>query len=394
MSYAETVAEILLASDSSAQVRILELPGLPPKGDAFEFIHDLRHEGSAEEVCKEITLLADAAPVYQSPRQSTDALPERRYTSAAEVRDMQFPEPMWVVPELIPIGLTLFVGKPKVGKSWGCLQLGIAIATGGMAFGTINVERGLVLYLALEDSFRRLQSRLTRINDAWPENLVFQTVEDAPAWKLGNGFEEVLVTFLDEHPDTKLVMVDTLQRIRPRAVGSGNSYDFDYDHMAVLHAIAHKYSIGLVAVHHTRKQASRDDVFEEVSGTTALTGAADTILMLGSPRQQADGTLDVTGRDIEERTLLLSKDHDTQTWHIVGDGDTVEITPARNEIVEHLRNNGPQTPAEIAKGIGKDDSDSTRKLLKGMREKGQVIREQDGKYSIPRPAEDDSIADQ
>jgi hypothetical protein len=137
---------------------------------------------------------------------------ERTSWTARELMAATFPAARFAVPDLIPDGLTFFAGAPKLGKSWMALGLGIAIASGGRALGTIDVEGAAVLYLALEDSPRRLQERLALVlaDEEPPGGLTFET-----AWpRMGNGGSETIEAWIGEHPDARLVVVDVLTRIR------------------------------------------------------------------------------------------------------------------------------------------------------------------------------------
>ena len=110
--------------------------------------------------------------------------------SAANLEAIKFPEPNWIIPDIMPEGLTLLAGKPKLGKSWLCLSLGIAKACGGVALGTIQVAHSEVLYLCLEDPARRLQGRLhiqMALGEPWPAELTFDTMESCHRWAMSNG---------------------------------------------------------------------------------------------------------------------------------------------------------------------------------------------------------------
>jgi hypothetical protein len=231
--------------------------------------------------------------------------------------------------------------------------------------------------MALEDSERRLQMRLrTRLTDKAPDNLYFAT-----SWPpMHQGGLDQLDEWLSCHPDVELVIADTLARIRPPQKSGANVYLDDYSVGCRLKALADKHHVTLIAVHHTRK-APADDTLMEVSGSTGLTGAADTIWVLKRPkRTSADGLLFVTGRDIEENELALKFDPQTGKWSTVGDAADLMRSPIRNEILQVLRNEGrPMTPTEVAASLGKD-TNTVKVRMHKMKECGELRQPEYGKY--------------
>lgn len=213
------------------------------------------------------------------------------------------PRPLrYAVPGIFPEGLTVLAGAPKRGKSWLALDACLAVAGGGKALGAVDVAPGRALYLALEDSERRLQSRARHLlgsRDPIPDRFDYVTTLTQPA-----RFLELLATYCTAHPDTRLVVVDTLARVRPAQPKHKGAYDWDYAVGAHLKRVADDHGIALVAVTHTRQMAATDFV-EAVSGTSGLTGAADTIVVLDRARGQDDAMLKVTGRDVDEREYAM-----------------------------------------------------------------------------------------
>jgi len=216
-----------------------------------------------------------------------------------------------VIDGLLYSGTYLFAGAPKVGKSFFMAQLAYHVSTGLSLWG-YTVHKGTVLYLALEDDHRRLQGRLYRMfgmdgND----NLRFAIY----AKQLGVGLEEQLKKFVQEHPDTKLIIIDTLQKVR-EAGGDKYSYANDYEVVGKLKRLADDCGICLLLVHHTRKQQA-DDKFDMISGTNGLLGAADGAFLL-QKEKRTDGSaiLDVAGRDQQEQRLYLTKDRERLVWEL------------------------------------------------------------------------------
>jgi Bifunctional DNA primase/polymerase, N-terminal/AAA domain/IclR helix-turn-helix domain len=300
--------------------------------------------------------------------------------TAAELVAADFPEPAWILPGLLPQGLTLLAGKPKVGKSWLALGVGIAVACGGVALGSIPAERGRVLHLPLEDTPRRLKKRLEQLlTGAAPEALHFFT-----RWpRLDSGGLLHLDAFLQDHADCRLLIIDTLAKVRKRPSGkaSGNLYLEDHEALEGLKELADKYNLAALVVTHLRKAAA-EDVVDLVSGTTGLTGAADTVLILQRGRGQADAILNATGRDVEEQELALRFDREGCYWSILGDARELAATRERQELVDALRAaDSPLSPKELAEMTGKKPG-AVRRLLFSMVEAGEIRKEKYGKYII------------
>ena len=177
----------------------------------------------------------------------------------------------FVVDTLLSQGLHILTGSPKVGKSWLALWLAVTVAKGESVWG-MGVKQGTTLYLCLEDSTLRIQNRLFEITEDAPASVHFTTNSDT----LGKGLEEQLCAFLSEHPDTVLVIIDTLQRIRT-AGNDANPYASDYRDIGVLKALADTHGIAILLVHHLRKM-NDDDPMNMISGTTGLSAPAKALL--------------------------------------------------------------------------------------------------------------------
>ena len=200
----------------------------------------------------------------------------------------------YLVDGLLAPGLYILGGSPKVGKSWMALQLCLAVC-GGTAFLGRKTAQAEVLYLALEDGPQRLHSRALRLADTAPSGLHL-CHRAAP---IGQGLEQQVEAQLAEHPHIRLVVLDTLQKVRCVG-GSGLSYGSDYEDAGTLKALADRNGICLLVVHHLRKMAD-DDPFNRLSGTNGLAGAADgTLILMRGKRQDGAATLYATGRDIED----------------------------------------------------------------------------------------------
>ncbi|WP_307252066.1 AAA family ATPase [Moryella indoligenes] len=216
-----------------------------------------------------------------------------------------------VIDGLLYSGAYILAGAPKIGKSFLVAQLAYHVSTGQRLWG-YEVHQGTVLYLALEDDFQRIQSRMFMMYGvADTASLHFATAAN----KIGNGLDEQLENFVREHPDTKLIIIDTMQKIR-EAGGEAYSYASDYKIIGKLKRFADRHSICIVTVHHTRKQPAGDS-FETISGTTGLLGCADGALLMQKKKRTAlEATVDAVGRDQQDQILYLKKDADTQIWSL------------------------------------------------------------------------------
>ncbi len=174
--------------------------------------------------------------------------------SAAELQGRVFPPIKWIVPGILPEGLTLLAGKPKIGKSWIALDFALAVASGGAVMGR-ECDPGPVLYLALEDNPRRLQRRLRLVagSTPWPHELGFHTEWPRLDAGLGRMREWVI-----SRPGARLLIVDTLAVIRPPARAAESVHSSDYSALRGLHQLANEHALGVLVVHHLRK-ADADD---------------------------------------------------------------------------------------------------------------------------------------
>ena len=212
---------------------------------------------------------------------------------------------------LLYTGTYLFVGAPKLGKSFFMAQLAYHVST-GTPLWDYPVRQGTVLYLALEDDFRRLQERLYRMFDTEGTDKLFFSIT---AHQLGKGLDEQLNGFVGSHPDTSLIIIDTLQKVREIG-GDSCSYANDYEVITKLKHFADSRGICLLLVHHTRKQQA-DDKFDMISGTNGLLGAADGAFLLHKEKRTSNAAvLLISGRDQQDQKLYLVRDPQKLSWNL------------------------------------------------------------------------------
>lgn len=252
--------------------------------------------------------------------------------TAAALQGKDIPPIRWIVENLIPAGLNILAAPPKYGKSWAVLDLGLAVTAGGRFLG-YQTNPCDVLYLALEDSERRLKSRMMKLlaGKNAPAGFHFATA----AHDMDNGLFDELEGFLKPHPKTGLIIIDTLQRVRGAVHGKEGAYAADYREVGGLKAFADRHGIAVLLVHHLRKMADDSDPFNRISGTNGLMGAADTALVLTKEKRgDENATLSIAGRDVESSDTILRFNKDTCRWENLGDADWFAEQQARVEYQE------------------------------------------------------------
>lgn len=214
----------------------------------------------------------------------------------------------YIIEDILPTGLHLFCGASKIGKSWLMLKICLQVSKGEKLWN-LQTKQSDVLYLCLEDTFARIQSRLFKLTDEANDRLKFATVTN----KIQNGLVNQLEDYLKNNKNTRLIVIDTLQKVRNASTDS--SYASDYGDISAIKDIADKYKIAIILVHHIRKQ-NDSDVFNRVSGTTGIMGSSDTTFILEKKsRDEQTATLYMTGRDVEYQEFELK--FDNCNWELV-----------------------------------------------------------------------------
>ena len=236
--------------------------------------------------------------------------------NAEDLQNRTYEPTPFLVDELIPEGLHILAGAPKIGKSWLALWLCLCVSQ-GQPLWNFATTQGEALYLSLEDSFQRIQTRLFDLTEDAPPTLHFAIMADT----LKRGLEQQIEQFLTDHPDTKLVVIDTLQRVRS-AGSDSNLYANDYQDIGLLKKLADKRHIAILLIHHLRKLHD-DDPMNMISGSTGLSGAADSAFVLQKHSRLANiASLHCTGRDIPDRTLKLEFGEEDHIWKLLEDSKT------------------------------------------------------------------------
>ncbi|WP_137391676.1 AAA family ATPase [Rhodoligotrophos defluvii] len=296
--------------------------------------------------------------------------------TAHELQRKSFPPLRYVVPGYIVEGLTILAGRPKLGKSWMTLDWALSVACGGPAFGSVMCEEGDVLYAALEDNERRMQRRIEQMLPEglyWPSRLTI--THSLP--RLDEAGLAELETWRQSVDSPRLVAIDTFAKVRPIRRSSDNAYDADYAVLVPLQEWAADNGIAVVIVHHQRKMDAEDPL-DSVSGSTGLTGAADTTLVLS---RKSDGvTLYGRGRDIEEIETAMKLDQSRGQWLVLGNAEDVRRSDERKQLLAALQEaGGALGPRDLADVTG-ISYDNVRQTLVRMARAGEIEKTGRGKY--------------
>lgn len=240
--------------------------------------------------------------------------------------DMQFPKSRFCIQSLLPQGVSILGGAPKIGKSWMVLDWCVRIAKSEEVWN-LPTEKGTVLYLCLEDSLARIQDRLNCITDEAPNNLYIATKSES----IETGLIQQIQNFIITHTDTTLIVIDTFQMIRNN---SELSYANDYNEIGKLKQYADEMRISILLVHHLRKQGDSDPL-NKLSGTTGISGAVDAVFVLDKDkRNENKANLLCTGRDIEQREFQLSFNRENCTWELINDSLENPVPSMPNEMID------------------------------------------------------------
>lgn len=310
--------------------------------------------------------------------------------TARELQSMELPDVRWAVTGLLPEGLAVLAGRQKLGKSWWTFNLGIAVAEGGIVFNELAVEEGEALLLALEDNRRRIKSRMQMMvgSTAWPERLFIET-----KWpRQGQGGVEALDAWLGQHPLCRLVVVDTLAKFRPQGAPGGKRGDVyaeDYAAMEGLQELAGRHGVAIVLVTHYNK-AFHEDWTNAITGSTGISGAADTLIGLERKRGrdgQKETVLHLTGRDVEEQDYAMAFDAELGRWSMVGEAEAARVSRETADLINAMQRIGhPASPDEVAAVLGLTRPAAYKRLYKASLD-GYIKTLSPGKlYGLPNDA--------
>ena len=286
----------------------------------------------------------------------------------AELAKREIEPVKWFIPDFLPSGLTILAGPPKIGKSFFCWNMALAVANGGCAFSSINLEEQFnVTYLSLEDSDALLQDRLELISpDIKPPNL--HVVHDLHTKKLDAAGLKMMEAHLDK-TDSDLLIVDTWKHVAPQLDIKGTSYDIDYESLIPIQRFAHRRNMGIVLVTHTRKAADIDNAFNQIQGSVGVQAACDTLMMLSHDSNTK--TLHITGRRIPSDQFALTIENGI--WQLEGNAQDYHKSELRKEIITLLLDAGDEglSAGDLVDLTGKEDS-NIRWTLRRMVKSGEI----------------------
>ena len=315
--------------------------------------------------------------------------------TAQALQKKELPKLVCIVDETIPEGLTLFGAKPKWGKSWNALDLGHAVATGGTYLGK-QCRQGDVLYLALEDSERRMQDRMSKMvgDGPWPSNMLIVTI-DKKFPRLDEGGIDLMKEWVEFVERPTLIEIDTLKKVRPREDKQRKAYDCDYEALESLHEyVASVPGLACVTYHHARK-ATAEDIFDDFSGTLGLVAVPDHLMIgarsAGNVKQKE---VHARGRDLPEFAFAVQCDDSTK-FHFVVLG---EITEAKLNALEAAiddvlkQDGGNMGIAQIhtaltARGM-KESRDNVKQTCKRMYDTNKIGKSGKDAYRAAGKADD------
>ena len=399
----ETVDPVLVAQDlkSNGELNrvggasaIYELQSSIAETDSTRFYCELLRELSAkrhiDNICKKAThsVLDESRTAAEIVAEIVTKIDDVSGVShqiesmtARELMESDIPEVKWVVPDLIPSGLTVLAGDAKIGKSFFAWNIALSVALGGMALSEFSIETPRnVTYLALEDPQALLKDRIKMMtgDNRTPDNL--HIINHLPF-----KFDAVGLKILEQHvEDTQsdLVVVDTWKHVCPDATHqNGSSYDVDYQALIPVQNFTHTKNIAMILVTHTRKASDVDNVFNQIQGSMGIQAGCDTLMML--TRNSGAHSLHITGRRIiqEEYAMTMTDG----IWKMEGSADEYSRSAARLEILNHLYDAGEYglQSGDLVEMVGKQRG-AVQKMLRIMLGEGEVKQPQKrGAYLHP-----------
>lgn len=367
-SHAQQVRQSLQGIAKSA--RIVRLPGLSDKGDVSDWLamgHTLAELNALiEEKAKPIELV------------TTDK--RRDGVTLFDLQYKEFPPERWIIEGILPEGACLFAAKYKSKKSWLSLALGLAIAMGGRAIGRLLVEQGDVLYLDLEGRQQRIQKRTRAMlgvrQVTWPNNFHVYT-----QWAQADEGLADLEHWLMAHPKAALIIIDVLASFRRPMNKQEEFYRYDRDTVDPINALAEKYHVAIILVHHFNK-GKHDDIMDSITGSSGLPSAVNTMWALRRDVNDSSiQVLELRGRDLENDEPLALKWDTYLNQHIIeGPAAEVAISTERKTILAALADDESHTPKDIATTLGRP-VETVKQLLRKLLNEGVIDKVGYGKYA-------------
>jgi len=314
--------------------------------------------------------------------------------NAAELQDKKFPPPNWIIPNILPEGLSLLVAPPKTNKTFLSEHVALCVAAGEPVFGNYETERGRVLYLDFEQSDALIQERLKLLlpgRGKWPDALLFKNEFRSQA----KGGLDDLKTIVEKETwgkngalPLRLIVIDTWAYFRGAPLSNTNTdlYRADVHELKPLADFARKHHLALLIVHHTSKRVVNDgdDPFTAISGTTGVFATAETALLIQPGQNGASYTLTARGRRVKEISKAL--EFKNCQWSVLGEARDYALSVNRRKVIEAIRalcaKGGYARVAEIT-AEAEMSNGNVRKVLSQLAKEGRVIRHTGALYSLP-----------
>ena len=316
---------------------------------------------------------ADPDQIFASLQQESEQLlaaSEQSIESftAYELSKMEIEPVKWFIPGFLPSGLTILSGPPKIGKSFFCWNMALAVALGGTVFSSVILPKSHnVSYLSLEDPINLLKDRLEMISpDELPKNL--HIIDDMKGMKLDHAGLKEVGKHLDD-TKSELLIVDTWKHITPDIDIKGTSYDIDYANLIPIQNFTHKRKIGVILVTHNRKAADIENAFNQIQGSVGMQAGCDTLMMLS--HDSGSKTLHISGRRIPADQFAFTVDGGV--WKLEGDAQEFHGSELRREIFSLLKEVGNTglSASDLIDMTGKKDS-HVRLTLRRMVKDNQI----------------------
>jgi DNA-binding transcriptional ArsR family regulator len=281
----------------------------------------------------------------------------------SDIVEKDLPEVQYIVPGLIAEGLMILAGAPKIGKSWFALNLVLQVAKGEPVFGAFDTIPGQTLYLALEDTERRIKSRTEIMGLQASED-----VEIAFNWQPSDGDGLMhLETWLASKKDPKLIVIDPFTLFRGSGKPWQNAYHEDYSILKPIQELALKYRVAIIAIYHFSKQEQKDEL-SMINGSMGTTACADSTAVIQKSRGVFKADLFITGRDIIEQRLKIKMDPTTCIW--VCEKEKVASHP----ILQLLRDaDDGMKSGDITEALNGMNHNTVRSKLSRLKRKGLII---------------------
>ena len=303
--------------------------------------------------------------------------------SAKEIQSKEIPPINWIIKDLLPEGLALLAGRPKAGKSWLSTQLALATSLGCGVMDNFSTQKSKVLYISLEDNLRRLKDRINLLldNDKAPEDLLFLDREEFERFYL-DGIK-IIKQAIIEYEDLNLIIVDTLgNAVSKDSRKFGLSFQDEYEFMSELQTLALENQMCILVIHHTRKTEA-ESVFDEIVGTSGITAAPDTLLIL--KKHPSGHMLHITGRDVKEENYLLTQDESSHRWIVMDKNVIAASTIERQDILNIFEGDTELEirVSEIAAKLNKS-REAISQLIRKMLTANEIIKgSKTGYYKLP-----------